>query len=54
MQLDTSKNVKNNISHYLIEFNEDSVDKKNKHTLQTILDGSLKYLSVEQLYQEYP
>ena len=46
IQWDTSKNIKNNISHYLIEFNEDDIDKKFPNLHQTILDGALERLNI--------
>ena len=46
IQWDTNETVKNNISHYLIEFNEDDMDKTFNNLHQTILDGAIEYLSI--------
>ena len=44
IQWDTSEVAKNNISHYLIEFNEDDINKKFPNLHQTILEGALERL----------
>lgn len=46
IQWDTSEVAKNNISHYLIEFNEDDINKKFPNLHQTILEGALERLNL--------